>query len=153
MHGRGAGLPARRADRGDAARRRVRAEPDHVARLPGDGGRRLGAAARRRAARADRGARAGLRPAVRRRRHPAGPCPRQHHRRRPLAGRLRRRDRPAARRRGLAQESMGALARWAAQRGATDAFLQVESRNTAALAVYAKLGFTRHHHYTRYQLR
>ncbi|MFC7242506.1 GNAT family N-acetyltransferase [Catellatospora aurea] len=60
---------------------------------------------------------------------------------------------PAARRRGLAQQSMGALARWAAQRGATDAFLQVESRNTAALAMYAKLAFTRHHHYTRYQLR
>ncbi len=60
---------------------------------------------------------------------------------------------PAARRRGLAREAMGVLARWAAGRGATDAFLQVESRNTAALALYAALGFTRHHHYTRYQLR
>ncbi|MEV4412103.1 GNAT family N-acetyltransferase [Catellatospora sp. NPDC049609] len=60
---------------------------------------------------------------------------------------------PAARRRGLAREAMGVLARWAAARGATDAFLQVESRNTGALALYAALGFTRHHHYTRYQLR
>lgn len=59
----------------------------------------------------------------------------------------------SARRRGLAQESMGALARWAARHGATDAFLQVESRNTPALAMYAKLSFTRHHHYTRYRLR
>ncbi|WP_155374385.1 GNAT family N-acetyltransferase [Catellatospora vulcania] len=59
----------------------------------------------------------------------------------------------AARRRGLAQEAMGVLARWAAAHGATDAFLQVESRNAPALAMYAKLNFTRHHHYTRYQLR
>lgn len=59
----------------------------------------------------------------------------------------------AARRRGLAREAMGVLARWAAERSATDVFLQVESRNTAALALYADLGFTRHHHYTRYQLR
>lgn len=60
---------------------------------------------------------------------------------------------PAARRRGLSRQAMGALARWAADRGATDAFLQVESRNTPALALYAALGFHPHHHYTRYQLR
>jgi ribosomal protein S18 acetylase RimI-like enzyme len=59
----------------------------------------------------------------------------------------------AARRRGLGREAMGALARWGAQRGATDVFLQVESQNTAALAMYAALGFSRHHHYTRYRLR
>ncbi|MBV1849050.1 GNAT family N-acetyltransferase [Catellatospora tritici] len=60
---------------------------------------------------------------------------------------------PAARRRGLAAASMGALARWAAAQGATDAFLQVNSPNTGALALYAGLGFTSHHVYTRYQLR
>ncbi|GHJ50223.1 N-acetyltransferase [Catellatospora sp. TT07R-123] len=59
----------------------------------------------------------------------------------------------AARRRGLAVAAMGALARWAAAQGATDAFLQVNSPNTGAIALYERLGFTRHHVYTRYRLR
>jgi N-acetylglutamate synthase len=59
---------------------------------------------------------------------------------------------PAARRRGLAQGVIGQLARWGQANRATHAFLQVESTNEAALALYAKLGFTRHHHYVRYSL-
>lgn len=54
---------------------------------------------------------------------------------------------PAARRRGLARHLMHALAGWAAQRGATRAFLQVEERNEAATALYAGLGFRTHHTY------
>ncbi|MEV0605804.1 GNAT family N-acetyltransferase [Polymorphospora rubra] len=54
---------------------------------------------------------------------------------------------PAARRRGLAAHTIGALARWAAASGATDAFLQVEERNTAAVTLYGRLGFTTHHTY------
>jgi GNAT superfamily N-acetyltransferase len=54
---------------------------------------------------------------------------------------------PHARRRRLAQHTVGALARWAASRGATRAFLQVEERNTAAVGLYGRLGFTTHHTY------
>ncbi|HLV57608.1 MAG TPA: GNAT family N-acetyltransferase [Natronosporangium sp.] len=54
---------------------------------------------------------------------------------------------PAARRRGLAREVIGALAAWAADLGATDAFLQVMEDNGAALALYDRLGFTTHHTY------
>ncbi|MDG4833230.1 GNAT family N-acetyltransferase [Solwaraspora sp. WMMD1047] len=54
---------------------------------------------------------------------------------------------PAARRRGLAGLLIRALAEWAAERGATDAFLQVEERNTGAVALYRKLGFRTHHTY------
>ncbi|SCL19270.1 Ribosomal protein S18 acetylase RimI and related acetyltransferases [Micromonospora nigra] len=54
---------------------------------------------------------------------------------------------PAARRQGLAVRLVRALAGWAAAEGATDAFLQVEQRNTAAVMLYAKLGFTTHHTY------
>ncbi|MDQ7910505.1 GNAT family N-acetyltransferase [Phytohabitans sp. ZYX-F-186] len=54
---------------------------------------------------------------------------------------------PEARRGGLAQDVVGALARWAAEAGASRAFLQVEERNTAAVALYAKLGFSTHHSY------
>jgi GNAT superfamily N-acetyltransferase len=58
---------------------------------------------------------------------------------------------PEARRRGLARHVVGALARWAGEEGATRAYLQVEERNTAALGLYARLGFTAHHRYlTRY---
>jgi N-acetylglutamate synthase len=58
---------------------------------------------------------------------------------------------PAARRRGLAQQVVGGLARWAAETGADRAYLQVEERNTAARALYGRLGFTTHHQYlTRY---
>jgi N-acetylglutamate synthase len=54
---------------------------------------------------------------------------------------------PEARRGGLAQEVMGGLARWGAEAGASRAFLQVEERNAAAVALYAKLGFATHHSY------
>jgi N-acetylglutamate synthase len=56
----------------------------------------------------------------------------------------------AARRRGLAAQVVGALARWAGEAGAGTAYLQVESTNTAAVALYAKLGFRTHHRYARY---
>jgi ribosomal protein S18 acetylase RimI-like enzyme len=45
---------------------------------------------------------------------------------------------------------VGALARWAGQAGAETAYLQVESTNAAAVALYAKLGFRTHHRYVRY---
>ncbi|PZG14606.1 GNAT family N-acetyltransferase, partial [Micromonospora craterilacus] len=54
---------------------------------------------------------------------------------------------PAARRQGLAAQLIRALAEWAADAGATDAFLQVEQSNAAAVALYRKLGFTTHHTY------
>jgi len=59
---------------------------------------------------------------------------------------------PAARRRGLAGQVVGRLARWGRDNGACDAFLQVGSTNTVALALYEKLGFTTHHRYVRYTL-
>jgi GNAT superfamily N-acetyltransferase len=58
----------------------------------------------------------------------------------------------AARRRGLGRHVVAALTRWAAGVGATDAFLQVEEDNTAAVALYAGLGFTTHHTYVPRQL-
>lgn len=54
---------------------------------------------------------------------------------------------PAARRRGLARHVVRALAGWAAEAGASTAFLQVEESNTAAVALYRRLGFTTHHTY------
>ena len=54
---------------------------------------------------------------------------------------------PAARRRGLAQHVLGAMARWAQQRGSTRSYLQVEERNSAAVALYHRMGFTTHHTY------
>ncbi|GGN17262.1 GNAT superfamily N-acetyltransferase [Actinoplanes campanulatus] len=54
---------------------------------------------------------------------------------------------PAARRQGLGRHVMRGLAQWAAQRGATRAYLQVEERNTAAVALYGRLGFSTHHTY------
>lgn len=54
---------------------------------------------------------------------------------------------PAYRRRGLGRAIVGSLARWAVQAGATCAYLQVEERNTAAVAMYAPLGFSTHHAY------
>lgn len=54
---------------------------------------------------------------------------------------------PAARRRGLARQIIRALADWGADIGATDVFLQVEQRNTAAVSLYRSLGFTTHHTY------
>ncbi|TDC38012.1 GNAT family N-acetyltransferase [Micromonospora sp. 15K316] len=54
---------------------------------------------------------------------------------------------PAARRQGLARRIIRALAQWGAETGATHAFLQVEQRNTAAVALYQRLGFATHHTY------
>jgi ribosomal protein S18 acetylase RimI-like enzyme len=54
---------------------------------------------------------------------------------------------PDARRRGLAQHVLRELAHWAQQRGSSRAFLQVEERNTAAVALYQRLGFNTHHTY------
>ncbi|GHJ05825.1 N-acetyltransferase [Micromonospora humidisoli] len=54
---------------------------------------------------------------------------------------------PSARRQGLAARVIRALAEWGAAEGATHAFLQVEQRNTAAVTLYRKLGFTTHHTY------
>ncbi|MGI5214194.1 GNAT family N-acetyltransferase [Plantactinospora sp. CA-290183] len=54
---------------------------------------------------------------------------------------------PPARRRGLARHVVRALAQWAAELGATHAFLQVEERNFGAVELYRGLGFTTHHTY------
>nr|MDT0661692.1 GNAT family N-acetyltransferase [Micromonospora sp. DSM 115978] len=54
---------------------------------------------------------------------------------------------PAARRGGLARLLVRSLAEWAAAEGATDVFLQVEERNTGAVALYRGLGFSTHHTY------
>jgi N-acetylglutamate synthase len=60
---------------------------------------------------------------------------------------------PAARRQGFARHVVGALADWARELGATQAYLQVEAANTAARALYARLGFTVHHRYVHRVLR
>jgi GNAT superfamily N-acetyltransferase len=54
---------------------------------------------------------------------------------------------PTHRRRGLARRITAALAAWAADLGAGDAFLQVEERNTPAVTLYGQLGFATHHSY------
>ncbi|KUO17089.1 GNAT family N-acetyltransferase [Streptomyces dysideae] len=54
---------------------------------------------------------------------------------------------PALRRRGLAGAVMAALARRALDEGASAAWLQVETDNTAARALYAGMGFAAHHAY------
>ncbi|MEO3743758.1 GNAT family N-acetyltransferase [Plantactinospora sp. B5E13] len=54
---------------------------------------------------------------------------------------------PAARRRGLARHLVRGLVEWAVGQGATDAFLQVEEHNEAAVSLYRRLGFTTHHTY------
>ncbi|MEU5905825.1 GNAT family N-acetyltransferase [Micromonospora sp. NPDC047527] len=54
---------------------------------------------------------------------------------------------PVARRQGLARAVIAALVGWGASLGATHAFLQVEQRNTAAVALYQRLGFSTHHTY------
>ena len=54
---------------------------------------------------------------------------------------------PAHRRRGIASAIVRALADEATERGATRAYLQVETDNAAAIACYERLGFTVSHHY------
>ncbi|MEW1587508.1 GNAT family N-acetyltransferase [Micromonospora vinacea] len=54
---------------------------------------------------------------------------------------------PAARRQGLARRVIHELASWGVSGGATHAFLQVEQRNTAAVALYQGLGLVTHHTY------
>lgn len=54
---------------------------------------------------------------------------------------------PRARRQGLATRVVRALVEWGTALGATHAFLQVEQRNAAAVALYRSLGFTTHHAY------
>ncbi|WP_344631546.1 GNAT family N-acetyltransferase [Streptomyces glaucosporus] len=58
---------------------------------------------------------------------------------------------PGRRREGLATAVMAELARAALAEGASAAYLQVEPENTAALALYDRLGFADHHgyHYRR----
>ncbi|OMI39996.1 putative acetyltransferase [Streptomyces sparsogenes DSM 40356] len=54
---------------------------------------------------------------------------------------------PLLRRRGLATAAMTALARKALQEGASAAYLQVETDNDGARALYEGMGFTTHHSY------
>ncbi|MFC7638007.1 GNAT family N-acetyltransferase [Streptomyces thermogriseus] len=58
---------------------------------------------------------------------------------------------PALRRRGLATTVLAALARRALDEGASAAWLQVETDNTAARALYGALGFSAHHAYHHYR--
>ncbi|MFD3840985.1 GNAT family N-acetyltransferase [Streptomyces sp. NPDC058642] len=58
---------------------------------------------------------------------------------------------PEQRRRGLATTVMAALARRALDEGASAAWLQVETDNTAARALYAGMGFAAHHAYHHYR--
>jgi GNAT superfamily N-acetyltransferase len=51
------------------------------------------------------------------------------------------------RRRGLATAVMAGLGAWARERGGRSCVLQVAGGNAAALALYARLGFTEHHRY------
>lgn len=52
-----------------------------------------------------------------------------------------------SRRRGIAGAVVHALARWAADRGAENAYLQVEADNAGAHAFWARAGFERSHGY------
>lgn len=54
---------------------------------------------------------------------------------------------PDHRRRGLAQAVTAALWQWGREAGATRTFLQVERENTAAVALYGRLGYHVHHDY------
>ncbi|WP_309051667.1 GNAT family N-acetyltransferase [Streptomyces sp.] len=58
---------------------------------------------------------------------------------------------PERRRRGLATAVMTALARRALEEGASAAWLQVETENDGARALYDGLGFATHHHYHHYR--
>jgi ribosomal protein S18 acetylase RimI-like enzyme len=54
---------------------------------------------------------------------------------------------PTHRRQGLGTVVMSAMLDWAAERGATTAFLQVRGDNAGAIAAYERLGFVSHHAY------
>ena len=54
---------------------------------------------------------------------------------------------PDHRRRGLGLVVVAGLLEWAAERGATTAYLQVRGDNHAALGLYERLGFRAHHTY------
>ena len=54
---------------------------------------------------------------------------------------------PSHRGRGLARRVTKALQRWGSGRGADRCYLQVATNNAPALALYASLGFARHHTY------
>ncbi|MFE1754706.1 GNAT family N-acetyltransferase [Streptomyces anandii] len=58
---------------------------------------------------------------------------------------------PARRRQGLASAVMAALARQALAEGASAAWLQVETHNDGARALYAGMGFTAHHAHHHYR--
>jgi ribosomal protein S18 acetylase RimI-like enzyme len=58
---------------------------------------------------------------------------------------------PRQRRRGLATAVMSALARQALDEGASAAWLQVETDNEGARALYAGMGFAPHHAYHHYR--
>ncbi|POX45313.1 GNAT family N-acetyltransferase [Streptomyces sp. Ru71] len=58
---------------------------------------------------------------------------------------------PALRRQGLATTVMAALAAQALDEGASAGWLQVETDNAAARALYARLGFAPHHAYHHYR--
>lgn len=58
---------------------------------------------------------------------------------------------PAQRRRGLATAVMAALAGRALEEGASAAWLQVETDNAGARALYAGMGFAAHHAYHHYR--
>ncbi|MER5223474.1 GNAT family N-acetyltransferase [Streptomyces flaveus] len=58
---------------------------------------------------------------------------------------------PSLRRQGLATMVMGALARQALSEGASAAWLQVETENAGARALYAGMGFAAHHAYHHYR--
>jgi ribosomal protein S18 acetylase RimI-like enzyme len=55
--------------------------------------------------------------------------------------------RPDLRGQGLGAGVLRALLEWAAEGGATSAYLQVEAGNTRAVALYERLGFLTHHSY------
>jgi ribosomal protein S18 acetylase RimI-like enzyme len=54
---------------------------------------------------------------------------------------------PAVRRQGHGAALLAAAARWGRERGARWGVLQVAVHNTAALALYARTGWTEHHRY------
>jgi GNAT superfamily N-acetyltransferase len=54
---------------------------------------------------------------------------------------------PRHRRQGLGRAVVGTLVAWAVNAGATRGYLQVEAHNTAAVTMYAHLGFEVHHTY------